>query len=53
MVFFYLWHYRLGHSSCKPQNIAGYSVNKSFHCRVCPSAKQSRTKFPDSSSHAV
>ncbi|CAN1312477.1 Retrovirus-related Pol polyprotein from transposon TNT 1-94 [Linum perenne] len=47
-VFFDLCHYRLGHTSNRPQNLSGCSVNKQFHCRVCPSAKQCRNKFPDS-----
>ncbi|CAN1342859.1 Retrovirus-related Pol polyprotein from transposon TNT 1-94 [Linum perenne] len=50
--FFDLWHYRLGHSSCRPQNLAGYLINKNFHCQICPSAKQSRVQYPHSISHA-
>ncbi|CAN1758881.1 Retrovirus-related Pol polyprotein from transposon RE1 [Linum perenne] len=51
-VFFDLWHYRLGHASVQCQNLAKCPVNKHFHCRVCPSAKQTRIQFPNSSSHA-
>ncbi|CAN1268353.1 Retrovirus-related Pol polyprotein from transposon TNT 1-94 [Linum perenne] len=51
-VYFDLWHYRLGHSSVRPQHLTGCPVNHRFHCRICPAAKQTRIQFPDSVSRA-
>ncbi|CAN1776000.1 Retrovirus-related Pol polyprotein from transposon TNT 1-94 [Linum perenne] len=51
-VFFDLWHYRLGHSSIQNQVLSQCLVNKRFHCRICPAAKQTRMPFSDSSSYA-
>ncbi|CAN1263655.1 Retrovirus-related Pol polyprotein from transposon TNT 1-94 [Linum perenne] len=52
-VFFDLWHYRLGHSSVQNQSLSQCPVNKRFHCRICPAAKQTRVPFPNSSSRAT
>ncbi|CAN1320219.1 Retrovirus-related Pol polyprotein from transposon RE2 [Linum perenne] len=52
--FFYLWDFRLGHSSldslCK--SLGSKNLN-AFHCKVCPLAKQQRLKFPCSDSQAT
>ncbi|CAN1791212.1 Retrovirus-related Pol polyprotein from transposon TNT 1-94 [Linum perenne] len=53
ITFFDLWHFRLGHSAldCLPDLVKS-KKNSSFHCKVCPLAKQKRLKFPVSASYA-
>ncbi|CAN1217084.1 Retrovirus-related Pol polyprotein from transposon TNT 1-94 [Linum perenne] len=51
--YFDLWHYRLGHSAPSViQLLSLGSPDSSFHCRVCPLAKQKRLAFPLSQSCA-
>lgn len=51
---FQLWHQRLGHLSVDKQRILNSSLScgfdSSFHCNVCPLAKQTRLPFSISSS---
>ncbi|CAN1752640.1 Retrovirus-related Pol polyprotein from transposon RE1 [Linum perenne] len=52
-VFFDLWHFRLGHTSVKGlARSLGSKCNDTFHCTVCPIAKQHKLPFSSSKSLA-
>ncbi|CAM8942273.1 unnamed protein product [Rhodiola kirilowii] len=55
-----LWHYRLGHISIKnlaenfKDHVTSATCNKNtFHCDICPLAKQTRLQFPNSTTHST